>query len=181
MLSSKVKVTLHSSKARRVIDFNTNPQQRATASRHVNEGARSVIRYARKMAEAELKDRSDERRRHPDVPRYVDSFVHLPGTIDTIGRMSAGFGNTHPAAHIIEKGSAPHPITANQGGENSGLLVFPFKPNSTHSQLGGPPGDWPTEFTDANRTAIYEVTHPGTPGFFFFRRASAKYRRRSRW
>lgn len=179
-VTSSVKVTLSPEKAARVAALNANPRTRATAARHVNSGARTVIRFAQEIADDELKDRPENRRRSPGTPRYRDSFFVTEASFDSINRMRAGFGNRSPVANLIENGAAPHTITANPGGANSGNLVFPWDPPHSHSGPGSPPGDWPVTFEEGTRRSIFSVNHPGQAGFHIFRRARERYRARER-
>ena len=133
---SSVKTRIPRDVVRRAMDFNSSPRRRQAAEKIVTESAREVIRYAEDFARADLKDRPDDRRRWPGHPKYVDSFRTTAATVDSSGRVRAGFANDHPIANILENGADPHDIP-----DEPGLLAFPWDGPSSHSQPGGPQGD----------------------------------------
>lgn len=62
-----------------------------------------------RLAKEQLKTDADPAdRRNPDVPYYVDSFTVR--TTRSSNQVGLALGNTHPAANIIEGGSAAHEI-----------------------------------------------------------------------
>lgn len=156
---------------RHILDLNANPRTRAVAARHINHGTRTVIGYAQEIAAAELKNDRPEERRRTSGKHYIDSFVVLPNTVDSIGRMVGGFRNTHPAANIIEHGARPHEIHAT----NAPDLIFP---HTRDSSRGGPrksPGSWPV--TGGDELFVGPVArHPGTPAYRIVKRARDRYR-----
>lgn len=177
-LTSSIKVDVSRLQRRKLVDFNANPRQRAAASRILRHEARNFVGICQSIAEAEFRTDRPQKRRRSKGPHYKDSFFYTPATQDSIGRMRVGFGNRHPAANIIEGGSQPHSIPSS--GET--YLRFPFKPGAARSRLGGPPGDWPTDFRQGGKvySQVGSVHHPGTPAFRIIRRARERYRARAR-
>lgn len=186
MFTTRVKIEVSPIRAERILDLNRNPRPRATAGRLVNDGVRDLIKIMQEIADAELKDRPQDRRR-TEGPRYRDSFQPIDNHIDNIGRLVGGVKNTHHAARYIEKGTDGHWIP--KGGTT--YLAFPFQPGATRSKRGGPPGNWPVNFgegmefmgDEAVSTDFFgegKVWHPGTPPFKIMERARRRYRDQAR-
>lgn len=187
-----LQVRLQPIRQEKVIALNSNPRTRAAATRILNQEARALLRFAEAIARDEfVRDRA-EFRRPPESrgkPHYVDSFFLLPNEAQGINRQRVRFGNSHPAANIIENGAPRHDIVA--GGTASGTgpvfasghLRFPFDPPVDRSKRaqtpGGPPGAWAVN--RGERIASMEkVDHPGSPAFHIFRRARERYRQANR-
>lgn len=183
----------------RTMQLNATPRGRATAARILNYHARRIVKIAEEIAAAEFRQDRPEGRRPPenqDKPHYVQSFKILPATQVSINRQEVRWGNTHPAAHIIEKGAREHTITARTrypyasgtglGPGQPGFLVFPYKPGATRANTpGGPPGNWPVDFANGRRgggskAVVPEVQHPGSPAFRILERAIRRYRESAR-
>jgi len=175
MIGGRIKVDLGTKRSTKLPHLNSDPQRRATAGRFINDGTRQFIRMIQELADAELREARPAERRRSDGPRYRDSFVVLPNKQDNINRLSGGFECNHPNALRLEFGTKAHQIEATDK-----FLVFPYQPGSTRSQRGGPPGNWPINFTTANRRKDFLVNHPGTKPFKFIERARRKYARAAR-
>lgn len=178
-------VTIKPSKPRadRIINFAADPRRRGAAARLLNREAQGIVRAAREIAEGEFVGDRDESRRpekNRGKPHYVDSFGVSRATQESLRAMKVSFGNSHPAAHIIENGAGPHEIPASRGKD----LLFPFKPPPGSGRVntpGGPAGRWPANFGAGAREAkIKTVNHPGSPAFHVFQRAVRRYKARSR-
>lgn len=185
-----VHVRLQPVRAERVRQLNENPRSRATAARIVNREARRIVAIAEEIARDEFRqDRSKERRPadNQGKPHYVESFKIAPGTERGLNTMVAKFGNTHPAAHIIERGAGPHKIEGSEIASGTGPslgrkeLRFPIlfggqgPANRVHTP-GGPPGTWAVNV--GKWLTKDEVNHPGSPAFHIFRRAKQRYKQR---
>jgi hypothetical protein len=195
VIGGAVRIELSARREAMVVRLNADPRRRAAASRVVNDQARRVIQIAREIARAEFKNRSDRRRPRPGTPHYVDSFKIAPNTQASIDRTTVRFGNTamtedgRPLGVIIEFGADPHKIgergmasgTGPVFGTTGTFMRFPYRTGATRSKRGGPPGDWPTEFGEAQEFfGVGVVNHPGSPAFHIFSRAVERYRRENK-
>lgn len=183
----------------RILTLNGNPRTRAAASRKLNRLAHTVVDEARAIAATEFRTDRPQERRPPESrehgAHYVDSFEIKPNTAEGINRLTIRWGNSHPAARIIENGARPHIIAAGERFASgtgpyttSGKLVFPYRP-PPRSQLahspGGPAGQWPVDFASGRRgggrtAVVAQVNHPGSPAFHIFRRAIRRLQDRER-
>lgn len=121
-----------------------------------------------RLAKAQLKtDTPTDERRNPDSAYYVDSFTIR--TTRSSNQISLGLGNTHPAANIIEGGSAEHEIPPDE----SDHLAWP----ASRDKSSG--------FTEDRVMGFgLSVDHPGTPAYHILasalRSAAQKQRRTAR-
>lgn len=175
LVNGRIKIDFNPNVYSHLLHLNSDPRRRATAGRNINDGVRDFISIIQRLADNDLKPDRPAYRRRTKGPRYRDSFVPLPNRQDGIDKLSGGFQSTHHFARGLEHGSPEHEIVA----VNKPMLVFPFKPNSTRSVKGGPPGDWPVTFRRGNRTKAPRVMHPGSPAFEFIKRARVEYRRKA--
>lgn len=174
MISGRLKVDLSGNLARRIPHLNSDARRRTTAGRIINNGTRRMIREIQKLADAELKERPEDRRRSQG-PRYRDSFEVLDNHAPNIDRLEGGFISHHPNARRLEFGTREHRITPRGNYD----LVFPWDGPSRHSGPRKPPGSWPVEFDEFNEHVSRGVNHPGTPAFKFVERARRAYHGRS--
>lgn len=181
----EIRSNLPTSAQDRIRLLNANPRTRATAARRLNNGARGIIREAKRIAAVEFRIRSEGRRPRPGTPHYVESFFFQPATEATIEGMKVTIGNRHPAARIIEKGAQPHKIPSTPGTAKgrhprggTGYLIFPYAKDSLRYRYPGQPGSWPTEHGKATRYSK-QVQHPGQEGFHIMARAVARARSRA--
>lgn len=176
MLTGRIKVDVGRTREGRLPYLNSDARRRSTAGRVINNGVRMMIREIQNLADAELREERPDDRRRTEGPRYRDSFLPLVNTQKSIDKLEGGFKSTHHFARGLEKGTGRHDIW----GRPARPLRFPFIPNATRSQRGGPPGNWPILYAKGNRRADVFVDHPGTPAFQFVARARRKYRQSAR-
>jgi len=192
-LTPTMKVTPSQARTDKILNYAADPKRRAVAARLLNTDAKGMVRIAQEIADDEFRQDRVQSRRPEDnrgKPHYVNSFTIKPATVETLQRMVVVWGNSHPAANIIEHGARPHVIASGMQGSGTGpgfqrgRLKFPFRPPPGSGNVntpGGPPGTWPPNFGGGARTAsIKQVNHPGSPAFHIMRRAIKRYKRRNR-
>lgn len=186
-----MRVNVSKPRLQKLLNYAADPKRRAAAARMLNSDAQGVVRIAKEIASKEFHQDRDEGRRPPPnrgKPHYVDSFKIAPATVESLQKMTVKWGNSHPAANIIENGASAHRIEAGMQGSGTGpafdqgRLVFPYRAGASRTSTpGGPPGSWPANFgSGAKRARVKAVNHPGSPAFHIMRRAIRTYKRRNR-
>lgn len=180
-------VRIDGAKLNRAIDNAiANPRAKATLSRIANEQARRLEFFAEQLAEEELNRRPTDRRTAASRNHgreYHDSF-EAKVDMSNPKRIKITLTNDHPAATIIEKGSATHEIrpkaahslrfpgdeTTQRGG------IFPVP--GAGALRRGVKGEFPIQGPPWVHTK--KVNHPGTAPRRIMARALDRYRKATR-
>jgi hypothetical protein len=151
-----------------------NPNTLAVAARLVNDESRILKATCEAVANEELHRRPEGRRSPKSAAHgahYHDSFVIVTAKEQGYANVRAVVGNSHPAAHIIEKGAAPHEIRAS----NAKALKFPFNGGARGGV--GSKGGFAVNWGDGETMNRARVSHPGTTAHQIMARATRRYRR----